>query len=46
MRCFSDKLDPDLEEYLLANGLKGQDILDLGACSCSRERPGDDLRSR
>jgi 2-polyprenyl-3-methyl-5-hydroxy-6-metoxy-1,4-benzoquinol methylase len=33
---FFDKLDPDLEEYLLANGLNGVDILDLGACSGSQ----------
>jgi cyclopropane fatty-acyl-phospholipid synthase-like methyltransferase len=33
---FFDKLDPDLEEYLLANGLNGLDILDLGACSGSQ----------
>ena len=33
---FFDKLDPDLEEYLLANGLSGLDILDLGACSGSQ----------
>jgi len=33
---FFDKLDPDLEEFLLANGLNGLDILDLGACSGSQ----------
>jgi SAM-dependent methyltransferase len=33
---FNDKLDPDIEEYLLANGLNGQDILDLGTCSGSQ----------
>ena len=33
---FFDKLDPDLEEYLLTNGLNGLDILDLGACSGSQ----------
>jgi SAM-dependent methyltransferase len=33
---FFDKLDPDFEEYLLANGLNGLDILDLGACSGSQ----------
>ena len=33
---FFDKLDPDLEEYLLINGLNGLDILDLGACSGSQ----------
>jgi cyclopropane fatty-acyl-phospholipid synthase-like methyltransferase len=33
---FFDKLDPDLEEYLLANGLNGLEILDLGACSGSQ----------
>jgi cyclopropane fatty-acyl-phospholipid synthase-like methyltransferase len=33
---FFDKLDPDLEEHLLANGLNGLDILDLGACSGSQ----------
>jgi len=33
---FFDKLDPDLEEYLLASGLNGLDILDLGACSGSQ----------
>jgi 2-polyprenyl-3-methyl-5-hydroxy-6-metoxy-1,4-benzoquinol methylase len=33
---FFDKLDPDLEEYLRANGLNGLDILDLGACSGSQ----------
>jgi SAM-dependent methyltransferase len=33
---FNDKLDPDIEEYLLAAGLNGQDILDLGTCSGSQ----------
>ena len=33
---FNDKLDADLEEYLLANGLNGLDILDLGTCSGSQ----------
>ena len=33
---FSDKLDTDIEEYLLANGLNGLDILDLGTCSGSQ----------
>jgi SAM-dependent methyltransferase len=33
---FNDKLDPDIEEYLLANGLNGLDILDLGTCSGSQ----------
>jgi SAM-dependent methyltransferase len=33
---FFDKLDPDFEEYLLANTLNGLDILDLGACSGSQ----------
>ena len=33
---FNDKLDPDVEQYLLANGLAGLDILDLGTCSGSQ----------
>jgi 2-polyprenyl-3-methyl-5-hydroxy-6-metoxy-1,4-benzoquinol methylase len=33
---FNEKLDPDIEEYLLANGLQGLDILDLGTCSGSQ----------
>ena len=33
---FNDKLDPDIDEYLLANGLHGLDILDLGTCSGSQ----------
>ncbi len=33
---FSEKLDPDIDEYLLANGLNSLDILDLGTCSGSQ----------
>ena len=33
---FIDKLDPDVDEYLRANGLSGLDILDLGTCSGSQ----------
>jgi SAM-dependent methyltransferase len=33
---FNDKLDPDIEEYLLAAGSKSLDILDLGTCSGSQ----------
>lgn len=33
---FYDALDPDIDEYLLANGLNGLDILDIGACSGSQ----------
>jgi SAM-dependent methyltransferase len=33
---FSDKLDPDIDEYLRATGLKALDILDLGTCSGSQ----------
>jgi ubiquinone/menaquinone biosynthesis C-methylase UbiE len=33
---FSDKLDPDIEEYLAANGSNGLDILDIGTCSGSQ----------
>jgi cyclopropane fatty-acyl-phospholipid synthase-like methyltransferase len=33
---FNDKLDPDIEEQLVANGSKGLDILDLGTCSGSQ----------
>jgi 2-polyprenyl-3-methyl-5-hydroxy-6-metoxy-1,4-benzoquinol methylase len=33
---FNEKLDPDIEEYLLASGLQGLDILDLGTCSGSQ----------
>ena len=33
---FSDKLDPDIDEYLLATGSNGLDILDLGTCSGSQ----------
>ena len=33
---FNDKLDPDIEEYLLAAGSKSLDVLDLGTCSGSQ----------
>ena len=33
---FNDKLDPDIDEYLLANKLSGLDVLDLGTCSGSQ----------
>jgi cyclopropane fatty-acyl-phospholipid synthase-like methyltransferase len=33
---FNDKLDPDLEKYLLDHELHGRDILDLGSCSGSQ----------
>jgi 2-polyprenyl-3-methyl-5-hydroxy-6-metoxy-1,4-benzoquinol methylase len=33
---FIDKLDPDIDEYLRANGLSGLDILDIGTCSGSQ----------
>jgi SAM-dependent methyltransferase len=33
---FIDKLDPDIDEYLRADGLRGLDILDLGTCSGSQ----------
>jgi 2-polyprenyl-3-methyl-5-hydroxy-6-metoxy-1,4-benzoquinol methylase len=33
---FNDKLDADIDEYLLANGLQGLDILDLGTCGGSQ----------
>ena len=33
---YVDKLDPDIEEYLLAKGLHGLDILDVGTCSGSQ----------
>jgi 2-polyprenyl-3-methyl-5-hydroxy-6-metoxy-1,4-benzoquinol methylase len=33
---FFDKLDPDTDEYLRANGLNSLDILDVGACSGSQ----------
>ena len=33
---FNDKLDPDIDEYLLVNGRKALDILDLGTCSGSQ----------
>jgi SAM-dependent methyltransferase len=33
---FSDKLDPDIEEHLVASGSNGLDILDLGTCSGSQ----------
>lgn len=33
---FSDKLDPDIDEYLRAHDLSGLDILDLGTCSGSQ----------
>ena len=33
---FNDKLDQDVEEYLLAHELKDQDILDLGTCGGSQ----------
>jgi len=33
---FSEKLDPDIDEYLRANGLTGLDILDVGTCSGSQ----------
>ena len=33
---FFDKLDPDTDEYLRANGPNGLDILDVGTCSGSQ----------
>jgi 2-polyprenyl-3-methyl-5-hydroxy-6-metoxy-1,4-benzoquinol methylase len=33
---YIDKLDPDIGEYLLVNGLSGLDILDVGTCSGSQ----------
>jgi 2-polyprenyl-3-methyl-5-hydroxy-6-metoxy-1,4-benzoquinol methylase len=33
---FSDKLDPDIEQFLVANGSSGLDILDVGTCSGSQ----------
>ncbi|HEU5134957.1 MAG TPA: methyltransferase domain-containing protein [Steroidobacteraceae bacterium] len=33
---FSDKLDPDIDEYLRASGSSGLDILDIGTCSGSQ----------
>jgi len=33
---FNDKLDPDIEEFLVANGSSSLDILDLGTCSGSQ----------
>ncbi len=33
---FSEKLDPDIDEYLVRNDLKSLDILDLGTCSGSQ----------
>jgi len=33
---FNDKLDPDIEECLVADGSDGLDILDIGACSGSQ----------
>lgn len=33
---FADKLDPDIDEYLLARGQDHLDILDLGTCSGSQ----------
>ena len=33
---FSDQLDPDIDEYLRANGAVDLDILDLGTCSGSQ----------
>ena len=33
---FSERLDPDIDEYLRTNGLHGLDILDLGTCSGSQ----------
>jgi len=33
---FNEKLDLDIDEYLLANGLRSLDILDLGTCSGSQ----------
>lgn len=33
---FNDKLDQDVDEYLLANGLTGLDVLDLGTCGGSQ----------
>ena len=33
---FNDKLDPDIEEYLVASGSNILDILDLGTCSGSQ----------
>jgi 2-polyprenyl-3-methyl-5-hydroxy-6-metoxy-1,4-benzoquinol methylase len=33
---FNDKLDPDIDECLRANGSSGLDVLDVGACSGSQ----------
>lgn len=33
---FSDKLDPDIEGYLVGSGMEGLDILDVGTCSGSQ----------
>jgi 2-polyprenyl-3-methyl-5-hydroxy-6-metoxy-1,4-benzoquinol methylase len=33
---FNDRLDPDIEQCLIANGSSGLDILDVGACSGSQ----------
>jgi cyclopropane fatty-acyl-phospholipid synthase-like methyltransferase len=33
---FIDKLDPDIDEYLRTNELRGLDILDIGTCSGSQ----------
>jgi cyclopropane fatty-acyl-phospholipid synthase-like methyltransferase len=33
---FNDKLDPDTAEFLVANGPKGLDVLDVGTCSGSQ----------
>ena len=33
---FNERLDPDIDEYLLANGLNGLDILDVGMCGGSQ----------
>lgn len=33
---FSEKLDPDIDEYLVRNDMKSLDILDLGTCSGSQ----------
>ena len=33
---FNEKLDADIDEYLIANGLNSLDILDLGTCSGSQ----------
>ena len=33
---FNEQLDPDVDEYLVANGLKGLNVLDVGTCSGSQ----------